>query len=41
MTTKPKLPSPSEPLVLKDGTINPVWYRYLEELTRKLTALIT
>jgi hypothetical protein len=28
-------------LVLKDGTINPVWYRYLEEMTRKLNALIT
>jgi hypothetical protein len=41
MATKVKLPSASEPVVLKDGSINPVWYRYLEELTRRLNALIT
>ena len=41
MATKINLPSSSEPVVLKDGTINPVWFRYFEELTRKLNALIT
>lgn len=38
---KVKLPSANEPIVLSDGRINPVWYRYLEELTRRLNALIT
>jgi hypothetical protein len=41
MATKIALPSANEPIVLSDGRINPVWYRYLEELTRRLNALIT
>lgn len=41
MATKLKLPSASEPVVGSDGRMNPSWYRFFEELTRKLNALIT
>jgi hypothetical protein len=41
MATKLKLPSASEPVVGPDGRMNPSWYRFFEELTRKLNALIT
>ena len=33
------IPDASEPLVMKDGKINPVWYRFLRDLVRRLAAL--
>lgn len=33
------IPDASEPFVLKDGTINPVWYRFLRDLARRIAAL--
>jgi len=32
------LPAQTEPVVLPDGRINPVWYRFLKELTRIVNA---
>jgi len=33
------LPDASEPLVLKDGRINPVWHRFFRDLLRRIAAL--
>ena len=33
------IPDASEPFVMKDGKINPIWYRYLKDLARRLAAL--
>ena len=33
------IPDASEPLILKDGRINPVWYRFLRDLVRRIAAL--
>lgn len=33
------IPSATEPVILRDGTINPVWYRFLQDLARRLAAL--
>lgn len=33
------IPSPTEPVVLANGKINPVWYRFLQDLARRLAAL--
>ena len=41
MANKITLPSASEPVVGTNGKINPSWYRFFEELTRRLNALIT
>lgn len=33
------IPSPDEPFVLASGKINPVWFRFLQDLARRLAAL--
>lgn len=35
----PNIPSPNTPLMMPDGTINPVWYRYLSALDKALRAV--
>lgn len=33
------IPSADEPIVLASGKINPVWYRFLQDLLRRIAAL--
>lgn len=33
------IPAPTEPVIMSDGKINPVWYRFLQDLARRLAAL--
>ncbi len=33
------IPDASAKFLMPDGTINPVWYRFLQDLSRRLAAL--
>lgn len=38
MATKLAPPSPTERFLMPDGSVNPVWYRFLLDIARKLNA---
>lgn len=38
--TLPGLPSPSVPLMLPNGSVNPDWYRYLVALDKIIRSLM-